>query len=257
VQLLFQFQKLTPPTWNQLRPVSLTDHFAKVAETFITDWLMDDIEQQIDDGQFGNRKGRSTTHYLVKLLNNIHEHAEKSKSLSRVIITDFSKAFDRVDHNIAIPKLLTMGARPAVIPWICDFLSNRLQCVRYDNVLSNWIALKGGVPQGTLDGCVIFLALANDAAVMDDQKKLALKCVDDLTFVENTFVNKQSSIQKDLDKFDKWSQDNNMILNPTKCMYMDITFAKHSTVILHCVYAIKISIAQMWSRSLVYKFLKT
>ena len=36
--------------------MSLTDHFAKVAESFITDWLMEDIEMQIDDGQFGNRK---------------------------------------------------------------------------------------------------------------------------------------------------------------------------------------------------------
>ena len=50
--------KSNPPVWNQLRLVSLTDHFAKVAEFFITEWLMEDIEMQIDDGQFGNRKGR-------------------------------------------------------------------------------------------------------------------------------------------------------------------------------------------------------
>ena len=76
---------------------------------------------QIDDVQFGNRKGRSTTHYLVKLVDEILKHTDQAKSLSRIIITDLSKAFDRVDHNIVIPKLLNMGARPALLPWICDF----------------------------------------------------------------------------------------------------------------------------------------
>ena len=59
-------------------------------------------------------KAGSTTHYLVKLVDEILKHTDQAKSLSRIIITDFSKAFDRVDHNIAIPKLLNMCARPAL-----------------------------------------------------------------------------------------------------------------------------------------------
>ena len=82
---------------------------------------MDNIELQTDDGQYGNRKWSSTTHYLVKLVDEILKHTDEHKSLSRIIATDFSKAFDRVDHNIAIFKLLDMGARPALLPWICDF----------------------------------------------------------------------------------------------------------------------------------------
>ena len=59
--------KSLPPSWDKLRPVSLTDHFAKLAESFITEWILSDIENNIDPNQFGNRKGVSTTHYLVKL----------------------------------------------------------------------------------------------------------------------------------------------------------------------------------------------
>ena len=209
--------------WNQLRPVSLTDHFAKVAESFIIDWLKEDIEMQIDDGQFGNRKGRSTTHYLVKLVDEILKHTDQAKSLSRIIITDFSK---RVDHNIAIPKLLNMGTRPAPLPWICDFLTDRIQCVRYRDISSDWGKLSGGVPQGTLDGPTIFLALANDAAIMKDSNKMALKYVDDLTLVENISVSQQSTIQCDLDSFDQWATENHMNLNPAKCIFMVITFVK-------------------------------
>lgn len=206
--------------------MSLTDHFAKVAESFITEWLADDIESKIDNGQFGNRKGRSTTHYLVKLVDAIWKHTDLPKSLSRIIITDFSKAFDRVDHNIAIPKLLDMGARPALLPWICDFLTDRMQCVRYRDILSDWGKLSGGVPQGTLDGPIIFLALANDAAIIEESNKMTLKYVDDLTMVENISVFQQSTIQCDLNKFDQWATQNHMDLNPSKCMFMDITFVK-------------------------------
>ena len=80
-------------------------------------------------------------------------HAEKPSSISRIVITDFSKAFDRVDHNVAIPKLIKMGARPAIIPWICSFLSRRSQCVRYKDSISPWLDLSGGVPQGTHRAC--------------------------------------------------------------------------------------------------------
>ena len=211
--------KSKPATWNQLRPVSLTDHFSKVAESFVTDWVMDDIEPQIDHGQFGSRKERSTTHYLVKLVDFILKHLERFKSMSRITVTDFSKAFDCVDHNIAIPKLIKMGTRPAAIQWICDFLSNRSQCVRYHNVLSDWQNLSGGVPQGTLNGPIIFMVLANDAARMKDPNKLALKYVDDLTVIENINTRNGSTIQSDLDNFDDWALCNNMKLNPTKCMY--------------------------------------
>ena len=179
---------------------------------------MDDIEPKIDHGQFGSRKQRSTTHYLVKLVDFVLEHLEQLKSMSRIIVTDFSKAFDCVDHNIAIPKLLEMGTRPAVIPWICDFLSNRSQCVRYNNVLSDWQCLSGGVPQGTFNGPIIFMVLANDAASMNDANKLALKYVDDLTAIENINASNGSTIQTDLNKFDNWALKNNMKLNPTKCM---------------------------------------
>lgn len=65
------------------------------------------------------------------------------------------------------------------------------------------------VSEGTLDGLTIFMALANDTAVIEEQNKLVLKYVDDLTIVDNNcFVDQESSIQYDLNKFDKWATDN-------------------------------------------------
>ena len=37
-----------------------------------------------------------------------------------------------------------MGVRRNIIPWICDFLQNRLQCVRLNNTLSDDVQLTAG-----------------------------------------------------------------------------------------------------------------
>ena len=74
----------------------------------------------IDIRQFGNVAGVSTNHYLIHYL---HEGAEESRNTGTVLVlTDFSQAFDLVDHTILINKIIQMGVRRNIIPWICDFL---------------------------------------------------------------------------------------------------------------------------------------
>ena len=138
--------KEKPAKWDKLRPVSLTDHFAKVAEGFMAKWLLMDIDNKIDHNQYGNRSGVSTTHYLLKLMDTLHMNADKPGYLSNVVITDFTKAFDLVDHNVLMRKFISMGVRPSVITWISNFLNGREQCVRYRGNFSEWKMLNGGVP---------------------------------------------------------------------------------------------------------------
>jgi len=57
-----------------------------------------------------------------------------------------------------------MGVRRNIVPWICDFLHNRQQCVRFNNTLSEDLQLSVGVPQGTKLGPMGFQILINDAA---------------------------------------------------------------------------------------------
>ena len=68
--------KNKPAKSDKLRPVSLSDCFAKVAETFIKDWILEDISDKIDLQQYGNVKGVSSSHYLVSLLHFLHQGAD-------------------------------------------------------------------------------------------------------------------------------------------------------------------------------------
>ena len=81
-------------------------------------WIVNDIEP-LYINQFGNVRGVSTAHYLINLCHTLFKGADKASNIGTVVLTDFSKAFDLVNHNIAIEKIIALGGRRAAVPWIC------------------------------------------------------------------------------------------------------------------------------------------
>ena len=59
----------TPETEDDLRPISLTAFFSKVAEHFVVDWLLHYIKDKLDFRQYGGVKGNSITHYIIEFIN--------------------------------------------------------------------------------------------------------------------------------------------------------------------------------------------
>ena len=103
----------------------------------------------IDPYQSGNVKKSSTTHALVHLLHYWLSALEEPNTLIRTCLIDFSKAFDRIDHNILFHKLKLLNIPPALLNWCASFLSDRQQRVKLQNCKSNWRTVNAGVPQGT------------------------------------------------------------------------------------------------------------
>ena len=75
-----------------------------------------------------------------------------TKSLFGVLLTDLSKAFDRVNHELLIAKLHAYGLENSSLRLIHSYLNNRPQRVRIDNEFSTWSDIKGEVPQGSILG---------------------------------------------------------------------------------------------------------
>eukprot|EP00057_Strongylocentrotus_purpuratus_P020244 XP_011674718.1 PREDICTED: RNA-directed DNA polymerase from mobile element jockey-like [Strongylocentrotus purpuratus] len=221
--------KTSKPTIGDLRPISLTYHFAKILEKFISKWLVGDIGSAIDKSQYGNRKGYSTAHYLKDILNTIHRNAENPKTVTTLVATDFSKAFDRIDHGLAVRKLLEMRASPSLVAWISSFLSNREQCVRYMSQLSDWMEISAGAPQGTRLGPLIFLCIIYD--VFKDSDVQCLKYVDDLSLLECRKAADEPKIQEVVNELKKWTKDNSMKLNPNKCVAINIQFMRNQAIV--------------------------
>jgi hypothetical protein len=65
-----------------------------------------------------------------------------------VLIMDFSKAFDKVSHNLLTHKLNYYGIQGNTNTWMHNFLSNRTQAVLLEGEASDYIPVMSGAPQG-------------------------------------------------------------------------------------------------------------
>ena len=169
-------KKKNPYDEDQLRIISLTNHMSKVFEQFVISWLLEYVEGQLDWGQFGGKKGSSISHYLIEFVNFIlfNQDMNIPHAVLSVMI-DFSKAFNRINHNIIITILSEMGVPGWLLNIVIGFLTDRELIVRYKGGYSNRKALPGGGPQGTRLGLFLFLILINAARYQYLEKNLGSK----------------------------------------------------------------------------------
>ena len=71
------------------------------------------------------------------------------------LLTDLSKAFDCLDHELFIAKLNAYDFNLPALRLINDYLSNR-QRIRIGNSFSDWFEVILGVPQGSILGPLLF-----------------------------------------------------------------------------------------------------
>ena len=164
-------------------------------------WLLEFIEDKIDFRQYGGFKGNSITHYIIEFINFILSKQDNSDQTAILAcMVDFSKAFNRQNHNVLITKLCDMGVPGWLLKIVMAFLTDRRMLVRFKGKKSSIKDLPGGGPQGTLLGLQPFIVLINDAGfegqknntgeTITSRKKLKLvnqihlKYVDDMTFAE-------------------------------------------------------------------------
>ena len=133
---------------NQLRPISLTNIIMRLFERLVyRNELSIVCDNHVDLDQFAYRKGHNST---MALLKSQHNWLDENVDFVRIFSFDFCKAFDSVSHRILVSKLRDVDFNPYILNWLISFISNRKQRVVVDDIITEYIDITRGVPQGTV-----------------------------------------------------------------------------------------------------------
>ena len=204
--------------FKNYRPISVLTSFSKLLEKLMYKRLINHIEKNniLTQHQYGFRENRSTELAIIELVDRVTKAIDRGEYTIGIFL-DLSKAFDTIDHRILIKKLDHYGIRGITQLWFQDYLKNRKQIVKYNQIKSKEMVIKSGVPQGSILGPILFLLYINDIENCSKLISFILFADDTNIFYSNKCLKTLSNIiQTEIDKVAEWLNVNKLSLNTTK-----------------------------------------
>ena len=129
-----------PKNMDQLRNISGLLNLDKIAEKLVSRLMISDMKAKIDPSQFGNQKGLSIQHYLIKMIDRVLEALDKNSKgdVCAVLATlvDWKQAFPRQCPKLGVESFIKNGVRPALIPLLVNYFQGRRMKVKWHGEFS-------------------------------------------------------------------------------------------------------------------------
>ena len=210
------YKKDDPTVIKNYRPISILPVVSKIFERILAKQINNYIDQFLSKYLCGFRKGYNPQHTLLVMIETMKICVDK-KGTAGALITDLSKAFDCLNHELLIAKLNSYGFSHDSLSLILNYLTNRKQRTRIDTTLSNWKKIKVGVPQGSILGPLLFNIFINDVFLFVKHTKITNYADDNTPYLcRNNADNVIKDLEYDANILINWFNNNLLKINAHK-----------------------------------------
>ena len=201
-------------------PVSQTCILGKCMEHIIVSSISTHLDRNffLNPLQHGFRKRLSCESQLLSLCHDL----ASVRTETDMIVMDFSKAFDKVPHRRLLYKLEWYGIRGGTLDWMKCFLTDRTQRVVLDGTESLPGPVLSSVPQGLVQGPILFFIYNNDLPDGVTHSTVCLFADDCILYRHVTDKNDINRLQMYLDRIAKLEEPWLMEFNVGKCFAMRV-----------------------------------
>ena len=198
-------------------PVSILPVIFKIFEKLLCKKITIFMDPLLSKYQCGFRKGYSAQHCLLAMLEKWKNAVDKGKIFG-ALLTDFSKAFDSLSHDLLIAKLNAYGFSLLTLKLVHSYLSNRKQRTKIINAYRSWEEILFGVPQGSILGLILFNIFPSDLFLVLKNTDFASYADDNTIYDMGDSINDViASLQGSSEKLFQWFSDNQLKGNTDKC----------------------------------------
>ena len=140
---------------------------------------------------------------IIQVIEDSSFSVDRSKSVLAISI-DFSKAFDLVDPELLLEKLLKLELPTWLVSWIASYLINRKQRAVI-NGTTEWKSVDAGVIQRSILGPILFILFISDINEVFQAGVVIQKYADDiLVYVLGYSVSNSQLPQEIVNAVDNW-----------------------------------------------------
>ena len=210
------FEKDGKTDKENYRSISILPTLRKVYERVLCNQIDPYFYKVFSKFQCGFRKGFNAQHCLITMIEKWRRSVD-GNGLADALLTDLSKTFGCVDHELLIAKLYAYDFGKNSLHFINSYMKRRKQRTKTNFSYSVFAKIYFGVPQGSILGPLLFNIYICDLFLQNSDIDIADYADDNTPYASSSDLDSVIfNLQKNTKRIFRWFFNNNLISNAEK-----------------------------------------